>query len=323
VVFWPFPLAFRPFNEDAVMPTPSHAFLDPWPPLSYPDFAATQYFLQMSLQAIGKLKLKDAFQPQWSGVLLWAHAQGLTTGPIPYAGGAYEVRVDLISHKVECITSAGFSGHFELTSMSVAECVALLFDLLQAAGVDVSINLKPQEVSNPIPFNQDKERRPYEPALVNNWWRILLSTQRVLQIFQGRFKGKTQPIGLMWGTLDIRSALYNGKPASPGANADYIRRNAMNAEIIEMGWWSGTGAYPRAAFYSFTHPQPVGIENAQVSPQGAHWDSAMREFLFDYDEVRKSHDPDGALLSFLQSTYEAGAASAGWNPNLMGTGKPD
>jgi Family of unknown function (DUF5996) len=305
------------------MPIPSPIFLDPWPPLSYPDFAATQYFLHMSLQAIGKLKLKEAFQPQWSGVILWVNAQGLTTGPISYAGGAYEVRVDLISHEVECVTSAGFSGRFKLASMSVADFVEFLFDLLHTAGVDASINLEPQEVPNPIPFNQDKERRPYEPALVNNWWRILLSTQRVLQVFQGRFRGKTQPIGLMWGTLDIRSALYNGKPASPGAKADYIRRNAMNAELIEMGWWSGSATYPKAAFYSFTHPQPDGIENARIGPPGARWDSTLREFILDYDEVRESNDPDGDLLSFFQSTYEAGAECAGWNPKLMGTGRPD
>ena len=304
------------------MPIPSNAFLDPWPPLSYADFAATQYFLQMSLQAIGKLKLQEPFQPQWSGVALCVNAQGLTTGAIPYAGGAYEVRVDLISHNVECLTSAGFAGHFKLVSMSVAEFVAFLFDLLHAAGVDVSINLNPQEVSNPIPFNQDKERRAYEPAWVNHWWRILLSTQRVLQIFQGRFLAKTQPIGLMWGTLDIRSALYNGKPASPGPKADYIRRNAMNAQLIEMGWWSGTDAYPRAAFYSFTHPQPAGIENARINPSGSRWDSTLGEFIFDYDELRKSSDPDGDLLSFFQSAYEAGAERAGWERSLMGTGKP-
>lgn len=305
------------------MPMSRHLFSDPWPPLSYPDFAATQYLLQMGLQAIGKLKLKEAFQPQWSGVLLWISAQGLTTGPIAYAGGAYEVRVDLIAHEVECVTSAGFSQRFALASMSVAALVEALFELLRAGGVHVSINQKPQEVSDPIPFHEDNAQRMYEPALATRWWRILVSTQRVLQTFQGRFQGKTQPIGLMWGTLDIRSALYNGKPASPGANADYIRRNAMNAELIEMGWWSGTVDYPRAAFYSFTHPQPSGIESVPIKPAHAQWSSVMREFVFDYDDLRKSNDPDGELLSFFQSAYEAGAACAGWDAELMGSGRPD
>ena len=223
----------------------SNTSYDPWPALAYADFAATQHLLHMGLQALGKLKLAEPFQPQWAEVPLWLNGRGLTTGPIPYAGGAYEVIADFISHQINCVTSWGSSGHFELGPISVAEFVHLLLDLAHKAGVEVSINLKPQEVANPIPFDQDKEQRPYEPALVNAWWRILLSTQRVMQVFQGRFKGKTQPIGLMWGTLDIRDVRYNGRPSSPGGKADYIRRNAMNEELVEVGWWSGSaGLHP-------------------------------------------------------------------------------
>jgi Family of unknown function (DUF5996) len=296
---------------------------DPWPPLPYSNFADTQHLIHMGLQALGKLKLQEPFQPQWAELPLWLNARGLTTGPMPYAGGAYEVIADLISHRVGCVTSWGFSGQFEWGPMSVAEFVGSLFDLLRNAAVTVSINLKPQEVPNAISFDQDTQRRPYDPALVSRWWRILLSTQRVMQVFHGRFKGKTQPIGLMWGTLDIRDVRYNGKPASPGAEADYIRRNAMNEELIEVGWWSGNPAYPKPAFYSFTYPQPEGIENATVSPLSSRWESTMGEFLLDYEDLRKSKDPDSDLLSFFESSYEAGAARAGWDPSLVGSGRPE
>jgi len=295
----------------------------PWPRLSYPEFAATQYLLHMGLQIVGKLKLQEPFQPQWAEVPLWLSGRGLTTGPISYAGGAYEVSADFISHQIGCATSWGFSGNFKLGPMSVAEFLTLLFDLLRKAEVNVSINLKPQEVPQPIPFDNDKEQRPYNAALVNNWWRILLSAQRVMQIFHGRFNGKTQPIGLMWGTLDIRDVRYSGKPASAGAKADYIRRNAMNEELVEVGWWSGNAACPKPAFYSFTYPQPAGIENAKISPPGSRWDSKMGEFLLDYDDLRNSKDPDGDLLSFFESTYKAGAERAGWDPSLAGSGKPE
>jgi hypothetical protein len=305
------------------MSVTSNVVRDPWPPFSYQDFVATQHLLHMSLQVVGKLKLKEPFQPQWSEVPLWLSGRGLTTGPISYAGGAYEVTADFISHRVGCVTSWGFSGHFELGPMSVAEFMELLFDLLRKAGVKVSIDLKPQEVPVAISFDQDKQRRPYESKLVNGWWRILLSTHRVMQVFHGRFQGKTQPIGLMWGTLDIRDVRYNGKPASPGVNADYIRRNAMNAELIEVGWWSGNAAYPKPAFYSFTYPQPKGLENARISPPSSRWDSAMGEFLLDYDDLRNSTDPDGDLLSFFESTYKAGAEHAGWDPNLVASGRPE
>ncbi|MBV9146441.1 MAG: hypothetical protein JO065_11020 [Acidobacteria bacterium] len=305
------------------MSATTNILCEPWPFLSYSDFAATQYLLHRGLQALGKLKLQEPFQPQWAEVPLWLSARGLTTGPISYGGGMYEVTADFISHQVACATSWKFSDQFELRPMSVAEFVKLLFELLRKANVKVAINLKPQEVPDVVSFDQDQQQRPYEPALVNAWWRILLSVQRVMQVFHGRFKGKTQPIGLMWGTLDIRDVRYNGKAASPGAKADYIRRNAMNEELVEVGWWPGNSAYPKPAFYSFTYPQPKGIEEARINPPGARWDSGMGEFLLDYDELRKSRDPDGDLLSFFESTYKAGAERAGWDPNLIGTGRPE
>jgi hypothetical protein len=298
-------------------------FHESWPPLSYPDFAVTQHLLHMGLQAIGKLKLEEPFEPQWAEVPLVLTSRGLTTGPIHYSGGAYEVTVDLISHRVGCATSWGFSGGYDLAGMSVAEFVKQLFNILGKAGIKASINLKPQEVPNAIPFDEDTLGRPYDPMLVNAWWRILLSTQRVMRVFRGRFKGKTQPIGLMWGTLDIRDVRYSGKCVSPGGNADYIRRNAMNEELIEVGWWAGSAAYPKPAFYSFTYPQPSGIEQAKVSPAGSRWEPAMGEFLLDYDDLRKSKDPDGDLLSFFESTYHAGAERAAWDPHLVGSGRPE
>lgn len=305
------------------MPIATNVVSDAWPPLSFPDFAGTQHLLHMSLQAIGKLKLTEPFQPQWAEVPLWLSGRGLTTGPIHQGGGAYEVTTDFVSHQVVCATSWGFSGQFELKPMSVAEFVKLLFDLLGKSGITVSINLNPQEVPNGIPFDQDTQQCPYESALVNSWWRILLSTQRVMQIFHGQFKGKTQPIGLMWGTLDIRDVRYNGKPASAGAKADYIRRNAMNEELFEVGWWSGNPAYPKPAFYSFTYPQPPGIEHANVNPANSQWDATMGEFLLDYDDLRTSKNPDGDLLAFFESTYKAGSERAGWDPSLIGSGRPE
>ena len=276
----------------------------------------------MVLQAVGKLKLTEPFQPQWAQAPLWLSATGLTTSPIAYAKGVYEVRADLISHELQWFTDSGGSGRLALGPTSVAAFVDAFLDQLRTAGLDAPINLMPQEISKPIPFNEDKEQRPYDRELVNAWWRILLSVQRVLQVFQGRFTGKTQPIGLMWGTLDIRLPLYSGKPAPIGANTGFIRRNAMNAELMEMGWWSGDAAYPKPAFYAFTYPQPRGIEDAGIAPGAARWDAGMGEFVLDYDDLRRSTDPDRDLLAFLESAYRAGAAAAGWDSGLLGSGEP-
>jgi hypothetical protein len=48
----------------------------------------------------------------------------------------------------------------------------------------------------------------------------------------------------------------------------------------------------------------------------------MGEFLLDYDDLRRSGNPDRDLLAFLESTYEAGATAAGWDFALLGSGRP-
>src|SRR3954447_8375062 len=117
------------------MSFPQDIAYEPWPELSYPDFAATQHLLHMGLQVVGKLKLKEPFESQWAEVALWLSSRGLTTGPIPYSGGAYDVTVDLISHQVRCATSWGTSSHCDLVSMSVAEFAKRLFEILAKAGI--------------------------------------------------------------------------------------------------------------------------------------------------------------------------------------------
>jgi len=97
----------------------------------------------------------------------------------------------------------------------------------------------------------------------------------------------------------------------------------MNEELVEIGWWSGSDTYPKPAFYSFTYPQPKGIEKTKISPASARWDSQMGEFLLDYDDLRNAKNPDEDLLSFFESTYKAGAQCADWEPTLVGSGRPE
>lgn len=293
-----------------------------WPSITYTDFEPTHYLLHMLLQMVGKLKLSMPFQSQWSDVPLWLNARGLTTGPIPYVEGVYEVRTDFVSHELQWFTSSGVAGKLLLGPTSVATLVETFLDGLRHVGIDPTITFIPQEVANRIPFDKDDRERPYDRDMVNAWWRVLLSTQRVMQVFQGRFTGKTQPIGFMWGTCDICVPFYNGKSAAPAPNAGFIRGNAMNAELMEMGWWSGGPSYPRPAFYSFTYPQPQGIERAIIQPTAARWEAGMGEFLLDYDDLRQSRDPDRDLLAFLESTYSAGATSSAWDTALLGSGHP-
>jgi hypothetical protein len=67
------------------------------------------------------------------------------------------------------------------------------------------------------------------------------------------------------------------------------------------------------SFYSYCYPTPVGFSAASVRPQAAVFDADLGEFLLPYAAVSGSADPDGVLLQFLQSTYEAAADLGDWD----------
>ncbi|MBA3660966.1 MAG: hypothetical protein H0W64_04515 [Gammaproteobacteria bacterium] len=294
-----------------------------WPHLNYDEFKSTAHLLHMGVQIIGKFKLYTPFEPHWANVALWLTAKGITTGLIPYQSGAFSIEVDLNNHLILVTSSFGTERQFPLTSMSVAEFETKILMILKDLNIDLHINSMPQEIPNPIPFNEDTEIREYNSVLANAWWRILLSSYKVMKLYHARFDGETPPIGLMWGTFDLRDARYNGMPVpTTGVNAGYIRRNAMDEAQVEIGFWHGNEMYPRPAYYSFTYPQPDAIESATIQPQAARWDAKLTEFVLDYEAIEKSNQPEEDLLNFFESTYHAGTQLAQWDPTLIKKGEP-
>jgi hypothetical protein len=70
---------------------------------------------------------------------------------------------------------------------------------------------------------------------------------------------------------------------------------------------------PDATFYSYTAPEPAGLRDQPLS--AGEWVEAGGGSLavLPYEAVRTAPDPRRLLLGFLQSAYEAGARTAGWD----------
>ncbi len=294
-----------------------------WPELPYEKFQPTAHLLHMAAQLIGKLKLATPFEPHWDNVPLWVTSYGLSSGLIPYQHAGFSIDIDILAHAIIITTTWGQRASFTLQPMSVAQLTAALLSNLHQLGIGMTVNPLPQEIADSIPFDQDKQIRPYDPALAHAWWQILLSISQVMHRYHAKFLGRTAPIGFMWGTFDLRDVRYNEQIVlGPQQKLDYIRRNAMDVAQIEVGWWAGNPAYPRPAFFAFTFPQPVDIEKAEILPPQAKWEPTLGEFILDYDDVRTAPNPEQMLLDFFESTYQIGAQLAGWNPKLLGSGKP-
>ena len=123
---------------------------------------------------------------------------------------------------------------------------------------------------------------------------------------------------VFWGAFDLAVTRFSGRraPPHPGgipALPDSVTREAYSHEVSSAGFWPGGAGAEDAMFYSYAYPEPAGFKSRSVQPASAFYDSKLGEFLLPYEQVRSSEDPDGTLMAFLRSTYEAAAESGAWD----------
>lgn len=288
--------------------------LDAWPELPLEAWQDTYATLHMWTQIVGKVRL--LLSPRvnhWWEVALYVNARGLTTSAIPYGDGIFEVQFDFIEHELVIQTSWGASKKLELEPRSVADFYAEFISALRSLGIEVKIWTMPCEVPNPVRFEQDTQHASYDREYAHRFWRVLVLCDEIFHEFRAKFIGKNSPVHFFWGSLDLCVTRFSGRRAPERPGADAVTREAYSHEVISAGFWPGGGDVKGAAFYAYAAPEPPGYAEQKVKPAAAFYHPGMKEFLLMYDDVRLAASPREALLSFLQSTYEAAAKLAKWD----------
>lgn len=288
-----------------------------WPALAQSAWSNTCATLQLWMQIVGKVRLAltPAVNHCWN-VTLYPTVRGITTSPMAYENLIVQIDFDFLDHVLVIEASPGRRRQIPLRPMTVATFFDRLLSELANVGAPVRIWPMPQEVTNPIPFGKDTQHQAYDPESAQRFWRILLQTARVFNIFRARFRGKVSPVHLFWGAMDLACTRFSGRPAPehpsmPGL-ADRITRDAYSHEVSSCGFWPGVpGVEPM--FYSYAYPEPPGYAESPIEPSFAAFDKNLGEFVMPYEAMRASWDPDDVLLRFLQSTYEAAANCAHWD----------
>jgi hypothetical protein len=285
-----------------------------WPELPLDAWKDTYATLHMWTQIVGKVRLARCPNiNHWWGVPLYVTSLGLTTSPIPYDGGIFEIQFDFIEHKLLIQTNGGGEKVMQLAPRSVADFYREFIECLASLGIHVKIWKMPVEVHNPIAFDRDTEHASYDPDYANRFWRILVRADEIFKEFRSRFIGKSSPVHFFWGSFDLAVTRFSGQRAPAREGADPITREAYSHEVISAGFWPGGGDIKGPAFYVYAAPEPAGFAEAHVRPAKAFYHPQMHEFLLMYDEVRNASSPRATLLEFLQSTYDAGASLGNWN----------
>jgi hypothetical protein len=290
-----------------------------WPELPYEAWRGTRDTLQLWTQIIGKVRLMQTpwLNHSWH-VTLYVTSRGLTTSPIPHGTRSFEAAFDFIDHALDITVSDGGKRRLALKPQSVADFYAAVTAALEDLGVAVIINEKPCEIPGAAAFSNDRIHAAYDPEYAWRFWQVLVQADRVLKQFRTAFIGKCSPVHFFWGSFDLAVTRFSGRraPLFPGTApgvAPEVMREAYSHEESSAGFWPGGGGTDYPAFYSYIYPAVPGYRESKVQPDAAFFSDALGEFLLPYDAVRTAADPDAALLAFLQSTYEAGAAAAKWD----------
>ena len=309
-----------------MMMRPARSHEEVWPSLPLGAWSDTYATLHMWAQIAGKIRLVQSpwVNHSWH-VTFYVTPRGLTTSPIPYGQRTFQIEFDFVNHELEIQTSDGRMGGVPLEPQSVAVFYRRVMEEMVKLDIPVVIHKKPNEVPDPIRFDQDELHRAYDPEYANRFWRILLQADRVFKEFRTRFIGKVSPVHFFWGALDLAVTRFSGRTAPPHPGGvpnlpDWVAREAYSHEVSSCGFWPGGGAIPYAAFYSYAYPEPPGFPEASVKPEAAFYSTDLREFILPYDAVRQSESPDRILLEFLQTTYEAAANLAKWDRSSLERG---
>jgi Family of unknown function (DUF5996) len=273
----------------------------------------------MWLQIVGKTRLALApMENHWWQVALYVTTRGLSTSPMPAGSRSIAVEFDFQSHSLIMRCSDGARWSMPLVSMTVAAFYERYMNGLHQLGVHPTIYPRPVEIAVALPFAEDTQHAEYDPQLANACWQILLRTEQVMKIWRGRFRGKQSPVHFFWGSFDLASTRFSGRPAPvhPGGAPncpDRVMVEAYSHECSSCGFWPGDGTTAAPTFYSYAYPEPAEYAGQKVLPNEAHYDQAAREYLLPYSALHSLENPDAGLLDFFHTTYSAAASQGRWD----------
>src|SRR5260370_34178697 len=198
-----------------------------WPPLPFAEWENTRDTVHMWTQMVGKTRL--ALSPMlnhWWQVPLYVTSRGLTTSPIPYRARIFEVEFDFLGHRLLIRTSDGAERWIAFYPRSVADFYAEYMACLRSLGMEIKINTKRVEFSDPMPFEQDKKHASYDQLYVMRFWKILVNADCLFKEFRSRFVGKSSPVHFFWGSFDLAVTRFSVRRAPERKDTDPVTREA-------------------------------------------------------------------------------------------------
>lgn len=289
--------------------------------LTYQDWRDTCNTEHMLLQMMGKVKLESMDpQPEWKQVVLDADAGGFTTGLIPAGADGFEVRLSIADAEMSAVTPTGDHARFPIDGRaSVGELYGRFTAMLENIGHPCRINPVPQEMYTEVRFYQQDSAHEFDVEAAQRSFRQFLFARNALSAFAAPFRGKKIPASLFWGTFDMTTVLFSGKPCPFDGDGSLIERVAFDEQFVEFGFWPGDDDANDPSFFVLAYPFLKEGSSKEAGVAEAFYDPAKAEYFLKLEDVMRYDDPENVVRRFCAATFESIMKNQGWEQQAWHT----
>ncbi|HEU5337788.1 MAG TPA: DUF5996 family protein [Sulfuricaulis sp.] len=265
-----------------------------FPPLALTDWRATRDTLHRYARVLGAVRASfTPKQKHWWHISLRVAPDGLTTTEIPAGESRFEVRLDLLAHRLVIMADHAQLPHIPLGGQSSAILGKKILTVLDSLGI------KPDFDSSKL---GDATPAYYDRAAVERFWRSLQCIDATLKRFQEKLGKKTSPVQLWPHHFDLAINWFSGRRVSGVDPAD----EEVSEEQMNFGFSTGDDGIPDPYFYITAYPSPPELTKTQL-PAHALWHTeGWTGAVLPYQALTKVEQPEEKLLGFLQLVHSAG-----------------
>lgn len=282
--------------------------------LKYKEWRETCIALHMMLQMMGKVKLETMPpQPEWRHVVLFAEPDGFTTGLVPAGKDGFEIQLDLADACVKTTTASDASAFSFSGVVSVADLYKLFKSMLADVGHPCEINPIPQEMFTATPFDEQHASIDFDIPCARRAFHQFLFARNALERFSAPYRGKRTHPALYWGTFDMTTTLFSGKPCPYRTDGSLVERAAFDEQFIEFGFWTGDESTNDPSFFVLAYPFLTDGSSDEVRPRQAFFDPEQTEYFLRLEDVLKADDPQETVVRFCQDAFRNIAKRQQWD----------
>lgn len=267
-----------------------------FPELDLEAWRATRDTLQGYCKVLGAVRrAASPRQRHWSHITLHTAADGLTTTPIPAAGSSFELRLDLIRHQLEVVTSGGERHNQPLEGQSIARFCSQTLTALE------DLDLLPQIDASAF---ADEAAGEWDRQAIDRFWQAWVQIDAVFSTFKGEQRHETSPVQLFPHHFDLALSWYSGRLVPEQDPAD----EEWSDEQMTFGFTTGDAGIAEPYFYATAYPQPEGFVGSEL-PAEAHWHSeGFSGAVLLYSQLVASARAQELVARFLRLAHTAGAS---------------